>query len=95
MYESEAKMAKAMHACECAPNSPRESVEMKLSVVGDRICTATALIRDSMNMVFGVNPNEERVPTDTHGLYGLADALDRDSRALLAAAEELRKRCGG
>lgn len=95
MYDSEAKMAKAMHACEGAHNPPCESVEMKLSIVGDRICTATSLIRDSMSMVFGVNPNEERVPTDSHGLYGLADALDRDSRVLLAAAEEMRKRCGG
>ena len=95
MNEYEIKKAMGVHPCECAPANPRESVETKLSCVGDKICTATMLIKECMTMIFGVNPNEERVPADTHGLYGLVDALERDSIRLLAAAEELRKRCGG
>ena len=95
MYESEAKMAMS-HDCKCTPAVPRESVEMKLNCIGERVCTAIISVKVCMTTLFGVNPNEENLHSnDTYGLYGLVDALDRDSKMLLAAAEELRKRCGG
>ena len=95
MCESEAKMAKAAYG-ECAPEVPRESVEMKLNCIGDRVTTATMLIKDSLEILFGVNPNEEKtLPTGSSGLYGLIGAVDYDSLRLLHVAEELRKRCGG
>lgn len=95
MYESEAKMVES-HNCKCTSAPPRESVEMKLNCIGERVCTAIFAVKGCMTTLFGVNPNEENLPpNDTHGLYGLVDALERDSLRLLAAAEELRKRCGG
>lgn len=95
MYDNEAKMAKATFG-ECSPEIPRESVELKLNCVGERICTATALVKECMTTLFGVNPKEEKtMPTGTSGLCGLVGALEHDALMLLAAAEELRKRCGG
>ena len=94
MYDTEAKMAKAAFG-ECSPEIPRESVETKLNCVGARICTATALVKDCMTKLFGVNPREEKtMPAGTCGLCGLVGALEHDSMQLLTAAEELRKRCG-
>lgn len=95
MYDNEAKMAKANFG-ECSPEIPRESVEMKLNCVGERVCAATALVKESMCTLFGVNPKEEKtMPTGASGLYGLVGALEHDSLMLVVAAEELRKRCGG
>ena len=94
MYENEVKMAASFGNMPVEP--PRESVEALLNAAGERMCRVVALIDEVMALQYGDGEKTNMAcEPAASGFYGLAMALNRDSRILLERAELFRKRFGG